>query len=381
MKNIKIKYTLTQSLFWMLMACLTSYLNVILTGRDINVAKIGIIAAIGNIIAAFLGPFISQACEKSMHRTEREYMLFLILVSIFALILSLIIRSPITIVLVLILIPNIITLALQPLLNSLGMNYVQLVGLDFSRSRGIGALSYAICSLFLGRLSVNNSDMPIIFSIFIFGALFFVMLSQPTIEKKTILQSPSGEYTNETSFTKFEVWASLFGVVMLFIFYQINHSYMLQIMQNLGGNSAHMGYAFSIAAFSETVVMFLIARILTKFPLVKVFKFSAAMFILKGILTYLSPSVEILLFIQFTQLFGFGIFTPSSVYLFNKKFPISMRIRAQGYLTSAIMIGGVFGSLIGGILVENFGIQPTLLVSIMFATLGTLSIFTIKDRS
>lgn len=380
MKYIKLKYTLTQALFWMLMACLTSFLTLILTGRDVNVAKIGIIAAVGNVIAAFFGPYISQLCEKSNTKTEREYMMLLIFVSIVSLIASLMIRSPLKVVLFLILIPNIITLALQPLLNSLGMSYVKLYGVDFSKARGVGAFSYAVCSLVLGRLSKTNSDMPIIFAIVIFSLLFFVMYAQPHINKEVVAETPTQSFVEYVPFKKYEVVAALFGVVMLFIFYQINHSYMLQIMKNLGGDSSHMGYAFSIAAFSETVMMFLIARIMKKFNLVKLFKFSACMFIVKGVLTFFAPSVEILLLIQLTQIIGFGLFTPISVYLFNNKFPVEMRIRAQGYLTSAIMLGGVFGSLLGGIFVEKFGVSSTILYSIIFASLGTISIFTIKNE-
>lgn len=382
MKNIKLLYTMTHSIFWMLMACLTSYLNVILTGRDINVAKIGMIAAIGSIIAAFLGPLISRLCEKSNNHTEREFLLLMILFSIVTLIFSLVIRKPILIVLIMILIPNILVLSMQPLLNSLGMTYIQVANVDFSKARGIGAFSYAVCSLFLGRLSVKTADMPIIFAIIFFIVLFFVMYLQPHISAEQIIETPSSNYleTENNVFSTTEVFEILLGVVCLFIFYQINHSYMLQIMENLGGNSAHMGYAFSIAAFSETFAMFSISKILKKINLLKIFKFSAFMFIVKGILTYFAPSVEILLFIQFTQLLGFGIFTPTSVYIFNKKFPLEMKIRAQSYLTSAITIGGVFGSLLGGIFVENFGVQSTILISLIFASIGAISIFMLKNK-
>ncbi|WP_455258041.1 MFS transporter [Peptoniphilus asaccharolyticus] len=379
MKNLKLKYFLTQSIFWMLMACLTSYINVTLTGRGISVSKIGIIAAIGSIIAAFFGPFISQMCEVSKTKKEREYMIFVILISILSLISSLIFRSPIIAVLVLILIPNILIISLQPLLNSLGMTYMQLDHtIDFSKARGIGAFSYAVCSLVLGKMSVGNSDMPIIFSIVLFTILFAIMLSQPHIEKVEISETQNNFVEQDTPFTKREAFAAIVGVILLFVFYQINHSFMLQIMESLGGNSSHMGLAFSIAAFSETIAMFALPLFLKKYNLISLFKFSALMFILKGILTYFSPSVGILLAVQFSQVVGFGIFTPVSVYLFSRKFPSSMRIRAQGYLTSSITLGGVFGLLSGGILVENLGIGNTILVSMAFAVIGTISIFTIK---
>lgn len=380
MKNLKLKYILTQSIFWMLMACLTSYINVILTGRGISVSNIGIIAAVGSVIAAFFGPFISQLCENSKSKTEREYMLIVILVSIISLILSLLFRSPIITVLILILIPNVLVLSLQPLLNSLGMNYMQLdKNIDFSKARGIGAFSYAICSLILGKMSVGNSDMPIIFSIVLFALLFFIMLSQPHLENINSLHTSSEAVESDIPFSKKEATAAIIGVILLFVFYQINHSFMLQIMENLGGDSSHMGLAFSIAAFSETIAMFALPKVLGKYNLIKLFKFSAVMFIVKGILTYFAPTVGILLAVQLSQVVGFGIFTPVSVYLFSRKFPPSMRIRAQGYLTSSITLGGVFGLLIGGILVENLGIANTILISMLFALTGTISIFTIKN--
>lgn len=333
---IKLKYYAIQGTFWMLMACLTSYLNVILTGRNVDIARVGVAIALANTFVAFLSPVFSNLSDKS-NKSEQFYMTALSNLAVVSLVLSLFVKTnPLSILFIFI--PSVVTLTLQPLLSSVGLLYEKTDRVNLSRARGIGALSYSICAFFLGIFSVKNSDMPIIFSLVLYTFFTILLISLPKYDAaiEVAPEDKQGKKLNP------HLLFAMTGVIFLFMYYNIQHNFMLQIVESLGGDASHMGYSYSIAAASETVAMFLITFLLTKFSLDTLFIFSAFMFALKGILTLYSPNLLVLLGVQVTQFFGFGIFTPVSVYYFNEKFGYLGRANAQGFLISSIILGGVF---------------------------------------
>lgn len=359
--NSKIKYYTTMGLYWSVIAACVSFLNVFLTGRGLGTAEIGFLTAVGNGLAAIFQPIVSKVCSRS-NKNERD---FLVLISMLAMTLVIMalerkagLAMKIEIVAAIALV-----LVMQPLLNSLGYFYIaRSVEINYGVSRGIGSITFAVASFVLGILSEINKDLSMVMAAVLLGALILSLLAQKPISGNNVVTVFDGRAQKQKiQNSKFVIF--LLAVGMLFTFYNVTNVYLLQIAKRIGGDAKTVGTAFAVAALFEFPIMFMFNRLKEKFKSRSMLIFSGIFFLLKGILTYIATSPSILIAIQVTQLFGFALFTPCSVDFINDIMSDEKKITGQGFLASAITMGGVIGSVAGGVLIESTGVLNTLIVS------------------
>lgn len=359
--NSKIKYYTTMGLYWSVIASCVSFLNVFLTGRGLGTAEIGFLTAVGNGLAAIFQPIVSKVCSRS-NKNERD---FLVLISMLAMTLVIMalerkagLAMKIEIVAAIALV-----LVMQPLLNSLGYFYIaRSVEINYGVSRGIGSITFAVTSFVLGILSEINKDLSMVMAAVLLGALILSLLAQKPISGNnvvTVFEKRMSKQRIQNS--KFVIF--LLAVGMLFTFYNVTNVYLLQIARRIGGDAKTVGTAFAVAALFEFPIMFMFNRLKEKFKSRSMLIFSGVFFLFKGMLTYLATSPSTLIAIQVTQLFGFALFTPCSVDFINDIMSDEKKITGQGFLASAITMGGVIGSVAGGVLIESAGVLNTLIVS------------------
>lgn len=359
--NSKIKYYTTMGLYWSVIAACVSFLNVFLTGRGLGTAEIGFLTAVGNGLAAIFQPIVSKVCSRS-NKNERD---FLVLISMLAMTLVIMalerkagLAMKIEIVAAIALV-----LVMQPLLNSLGYFYIaRSVEINYGVSRGIGSITFAVTSFVLGILSEINKDLSMVMAAVLLGALILSLLAQKPISGNNVVTVFDGRAQKQKiQNSKFIIF--LLAVGMLFTFYNVTNVYLLQIAKRIGGDAKTVGTAFAVAALFEFPIMFMFNRLKEKFKSRSMLIFSGIFFLLKGILTYIATSPSTLIAIQVTQLFGFALFTPCSVDFINDIMSDEKKLTGQGFLASAITMGGVIGSVAGGVLIESAGVLNTLIVS------------------
>ena len=370
--NSKIKYYTTMGLYWSVIAACVSFLNVFLTGRGLGTAEIGFLTALGNGLAAIFQPIVSKVCSRS-NKNERD---FLVLISMLAMTLVIMalerkagLAMKIEIVAAIALV-----LVMQPLLNSLGYFYIaRSVEINYGVSRGIGSITFAVTSFVLGILSEINKDLSMVMAAVLLGALILSLLAQKPISGNNVVTVFDGRAQKQKiQNSKFIIF--LLAVGMLFTFYNVTNVYLLQIAKRIGGDAKTVGTAFAVAALFEFPIMFMFNRLKDKFKSRSMLIFSGIFFLLKGILTYIATSPSTLIAIQVTQLFGFALFTPCSVDFINDIMSDEKKITGQGFLASAITMGGVIGSVAGGVLIESFGVLNTLIVSNIICLIAILLI-------
>ncbi|MDK8277064.1 MAG: MFS transporter [Peptoniphilus duerdenii] len=370
--NSKIKYYTTMGLYWSVIAACVSFLNVFLTGRGLGTAEIGFLTAVGNGLAAIFQPIVSKVCSRS-NKNERD---FLVLISMLAMTLVIMalerkagLAMKIEIVAAIALV-----LVMQPLLNSLGYFYIaRSVEINYGVSRGIGSITFAVTSFVLGILSEINKDLSMVMAAVLLGALILSLLAQKPISGNnvvTVFEKRMSKQRIQNS--KFVIF--LLAVGMLFTFYNVTNVYLLQIAKRIGGDAKTVGTAFAVAALFEFPIMFMFNRLKEKFKSRSMLIFSGIFFLLKGILTYIATSPSTLIAIQVTQLFGFALFTPCSVDFINDIMSDEKKITGQGFLASAITMGGVIGSVAGGVLIESTGVLNTLIISNVICLIAILLI-------
>lgn len=370
--NSKIKYYTTMGLYWSVIAACVSFLNVFLTGRGLGTAEIGFLTAVGNGLAAIFQPIVSKVCSRS-NKNERD---FLVLISMLAMTLVIMalerkagLAMKIEIVAAIALV-----LVMQPLLNSLGYFYIaRSVEINYGVSRGIGSITFAVTSFVLGILSEINKDLSMVMAAVLLGALILSLLAQKPISGNNVVTVFDGRAQKQKiQNSKFVIF--LLAVGMLFTFYNVTNVYLLQIAKRIGGDAKTVGTAFAVAALFEFPIMFMFNRLKEKFKSRSMLIFSGIFFLSKGILTYIATSPSILIAIQVTQLFGFALFTPCSVDFINDIMSDEKKITGQGFLASAITMGGVIGSVAGGVLIESTGVLNTLIISNVICLIAILLI-------
>ena len=359
--NSKIKYYITMGLYWSVIASCVSFLNVFLTGRGLDTAEIGFLTAVGNCLAAVFQPIVSKVCSTSK-KNERDFLVLISMLAMSFVIMALERKTGLAMKIEIVA-SIALVLVMQPLLNSLGYFYKERsVEINYGVSRGIGSITFAVTSFILGILSEINKDLSMVMAAVLLGALILSLLAQKPISGNNLVTIFDGRsHKQKIRSSKFIIF--LIAVGMLFTFYNVTNVYLLQIAKRIGGDAKTVGTAFGIAALFEFPIMFMFDRLKEKFKTQSMLIFSGIFFLLKGILTYLATSPSTLITIQITQLFGFALFTPCSVDFINDIMSDEKKITGQGFLASAITMGGVIGSVVGGVLIESAGVLNTLIVS------------------
>ena len=370
--NSKIKYYTTMGLYWSVIAACVSFLNVFLTGRGLGTAEIGFLTAVGNGLAAIFQPIVSKVCSRS-NKNERDFLVLISMLAMTLVIMALERKAGLSMKIEIVAAVALV-LVMQPLLNSLGYFYIaRSVEINYGVSRGIGSITFAGTSFVLGILSEINKDLSMVMAAVLLGALILSLLAQKPISGNNVVTVFDGRAQKQKiQNSKFVIF--LLAVGMLFTFYNVTNVYLLQIAKRIGGDAKTVGTAFAVAALFEFPIMFMFNRLKEKFKSRSMLIFSGIFFLLKGILTYIATSPSALIAIQVTQLFGFALFTPCSVDFINDIMSDEKKITGQGFLASAITMGGVIGSVAGGVLIESTGVLNTLIISNVICLIAILLI-------
>lgn len=171
-KKLNIDYALVQMSYWVTSAVLFCFTTVFLQFRGYSNYEIGIVFAVGNIIGFIAQPFIAGLIDKSRKRILlRCIRLCAALSALLMLGVYFLPSGSVGIIGAYALLIAGSTL-LNPLCISLSF-YIESwgCGVNFSRARALGSLSYALCNVVLGMLVQRVSANAVPVSFIIFSAL------------------------------------------------------------------------------------------------------------------------------------------------------------------------------------------------------------------
>ena len=374
-------YACIQSFYWMSFSAVMGFTSLYLLDVGFTNTEIGMIIAIAGIISAILQPVFAGYADRPESPSLKKIILFLAAVLlILSLALFLLYRH--SVFLNGLFYGGCITLLqlLQPLINSLGMEVVnQGKKLNFGISRGTGSIAYAAASYVLGIIVAESGAVSIPISMIItFAAVFFFLLRFPF--QKGIHQTPSGSHEKTGNpfrfFKKYPRFAvTLIGCSLIYISHILLNSFTFQIVENIGGGSSEMGFSMALAALLELPTMFLFSKMLKKIRCDIWFRISGIFFMLKILGTLLAPSIPVFYAVQIFQMFGWALITVSSVYYVNAIMEKKDAIKGQAYITMTYTFGSVLGSLIGGALIDGFGVKTMLAFGTASAFVGMIIVF------
>ena len=382
-KKLNIDYSLLQVAYWVTSAVVFCFTTVFLQFRGYSNYEIGIVFALGNVIGFVIQPLIAGYVDRSNRRTLlRCIRITAVLSALLMLAVYLLPSGSASLIGVYALLVAGNTL-LNPLCISLSF-YIESwgCGVNFSRARALGSLSYAVCNVILGmlvqRVSENAVPMTLIFFSALLGLATVLFIpgdraqraAAPERHAQAMAEKPSGllEFARENK--RFMVF--LIGTATLYFTHGMIGNFMIEFIRNIGGGSEDMGNVLAFMTVVEVPVMLLFKRLTKRFKCSSLLRFAVIMFSVKELMIYLSSSLPALYAAEALQAFSFALFVPASVRYVDEVIAKHNAVKGQAFVTAMMTLGSIFASYIGGLLLDTSTPKFTLLVGVIVSAVGTL---------
>ena len=372
-----------QGLYWPVICCSFSFGTVFFLSKHYTNSQIGVVLAVGSILSVLVQPAAASYADSSARISMKQLLMLLTAAGgSLAALRFFFTDFPIAPAVFFILEEGAVY-ALQPLVNSLGVRVMNRgAEIYFGLSRGVGSIVYAGVSIVLGLLlKTAKSDVLPLFSIAFYIALGVAVMKFP-VDRGTKPQREAAflegkepkrktaEAEQPTRKRNGRFLLLLVAVVFAFCSQSMIGSFLIQIMERVGGTAENVGITNGLAAAIELPAMAFFGVLIKKFRSGTLLKVSFVIFILKAAATALSSSVALIYATQILQFGAYALFIPSSVYYANEVIPESSLAKGQAALTSAATLGGVAANLLGGRLLDIAGVGTMLGVSVFIASLG-----------
>lgn len=150
------------------------------------------------------------------------------------------------------------------------------------------------------------------------------------------------------------------------------NSFLAQIFENIHGGSKEVGIALMIAALCELPGMIFFEQLVKKKSSKFWLSVASISLAVRGFMMLLASSILMMEMTHLLQAFSFALFIPASAYLFNQFLADDDRVFGQTMIIIATTLGGVIGNVLGGSLLQHFGVWEMLIFGTGFAVLGAL---------
>lgn len=378
-----IKYTFLQGDYWALYCACYAFVTYFLLEQGFSVSGIGIITATFGFISAILQPVLGQLTDKdkfSWKQISICLMLLILICSCLLLFVSSVLIKAILFGCILSFIGGSL-----PLINNASfLCQTEDQKINFGIARGVGSLCYAIASFILGKttISMGAASVPV----FIAGTALFMILFVSILprgkfvtksdENKENADKKASDSGREKFFlAKYPQFTLMWiACILLMIFHNLTNVYLINMFTAVGGTSEDLGTALSIGAVMELPVMFCFAIIYKYIKAKKLLLISGIAFVIKALIYLTSKNISMLYVAQFLQLLSFSVFASATVFYANEAMDSRDTTKGQAFMSNTMTIGSLIASLLGGFLIENFGLKIMLATGLGMAIAGTVLI-------
>lgn len=391
-KILNTEYGGIHATYWMAYAVISSFASVFLLDRGYTNSQIGLILAAGSVVAVFLQPFIADLADRSKKITLIGItQIITILIMVMMLLCFVMTGASIALSVIFVMMIAWHT-ALQPLFNSLTFKLEESGHkINFGVTRAMGSLAYSALCAVLGTWAERYGTVvvPLSGEITLLLLLITLVLIKHHFNKACQLKaeiretdsevklSPELPQQQEINLIQFIKRNKIFlvvnlGVAGIFFSNAIFNSFMLQIVENVGGTSEDMGRILSVMAFLEIPPLFLFERVHRRVSNKRLLQLGAICFTLKILCATLAGSVTMVYVAQLFQLTSFGIFLPAMVSFIDEIMDKGEAVKGQALYTIVTTVATIFASLAGGVMLDVKGASTMLVVSTLITGLGAL---------
>lgn len=239
----------------------------------------------------------------------------------------------------------------SPLYSTLVIRYGENgVPVRYSVARGMGSLIYGIGCVILGYvIQAGRYRMVLCLGVL---TLVLMLFDSHCLRYKDLL---TVNHRNDQEHYKFpfHYYLYLIGSLGLFIGHFMLNTYMIHVVEYLGGNNRHVGYTQLILSISEVPMAFFFPWLLKKQGIKKLVIISACFMALKIFGNAIAPNLYILMIVQAIQFAGNGLFWATSVCYVNDMVSKEDQVKGQSLLFIACSgISGFIANYTGGKILE-----------------------------
>ncbi len=386
-KKITLLLAIAQGGYWSSFCSAYGFATVFLRSRGFSASQIGVIIAVASLLAVLLHPVFAGIADKSKRISIHVITALLLVGALIFFGMLLFTKNIFIATLALFIMANALNQTLQPFINAVSFYYINRgVEANFGMARSMGSLSYAIVSPITGELAERyGSNVIIIAGVLFFAITAGVVLIMPRF--KDVLPDSSGDIRQKkvkskrdggifSFFAGYKLFSlALVGSTLIFIFHCSTNNYMLQMAESLGGNASTMGIALAIAAAFEIPSMMFSYQIMKKIKYNYILIIAGVFFCIKAVLYIMATNITMLYISQAFQMVSYAFFLPASVFYVNYTMNDNDKVKGQALMTGTSTLGGVIGSLLGGTLIEHYGVRSMEWVGLVFAVVGTIVLF------
>ena len=253
------------------------------------------------------------------------------------------------------------------ILNALMMQYVDNgIPARYGWPRGVGSITYAAMAWVLGIL-MERYTPNIILPVFLLlcGLSLVAILTMPDPGPRKLRQQSRKISYGEILRHNPTLVLLLCACMISGMGQCAGSTFLIRVVERLGGTSEELGLAMFIQAGMELPAMFASSWLLKRFSARGLLTLSFCAGGLKILMLALVPSLPLLYGVMAFSVFCFGIFGFASVLFVNSIAGEQEKVRAQSLLSLCYTggIGGILGNLLAGALIGPLGVSTLLLVS------------------
>lgn len=366
------KYNLIHFFYWITSCVVFGYITVFLKYKGLSNTQIGLVSGIGAVTSIIVSPFVSSIIYKIKNLTINKLILILYIIMYTSFFILIFFDMPVIVIMCLYISLICFVVSIVPFLSVICMNYLKIGKyINFGLSRGIGSISYALSAIMLGKLT-ELFNPSIVAYVFVLSSLLLLIV---------LFYMPKLDFEHENTHKNESIsivgmikkYKTFFGILIGFAFLYGSSSalstYLINIINNLGGNTSLYGCAIFCSAASEMPIMALTHTLLKKYKCEILLIIASICYVIKNLMICLSPNITILLVGMMFQSLSFGLFTATITYYVNEKIHTEHEMMGQTMITvMSSGVGSMIGNIFGGLLQNIFGLSSLLL----FICIGTI---------
>lgn len=374
-----------QAIYWTTFCSVFSFAAVFLKRLGFSSTNIGLIVALSSLVAAFSQPLVGTWIDKNQIKRLKKTSIGITgaaIVTTIALILPVAWKTPFFIF------SLILLMTLQPLVSTM---IIAMQSVDrrvsFGVSRAFGSLAFAGASSVIGTLvEQRTADIVPWVSLMLYTALLGIIIVFPnqvaSVEKGhgSGNDAQGGERLSTVKqYPSFMIVIT--GLIFVFIFHNISNVFLINIVQAKGGTALEFGYALTLMAMIEIPVMVASGMLMRKFGTKNLLRFAMVFYMIRSFALFSAQNMLGVYVAQLFQAFSFAVYIPVSVVYVNETMKSYDRVKGQTLLVSAATLGGVAGTLGGGVVIDQFGVSQMLFAGFVSTVIGgSLVIFGLSKK-
>ncbi len=375
MNQLQMKYNLAHILYWIVYCAECGFTAIFLQSKGMTNTEIGLVTGSGCVITIFLSPFVTSIINKHPKITVKK--MFTMIIAFLSLVFLSVafIQMPVILVMACYICILSTFVSTVPFLSMIAMDYLhEGREINFGLARGMGSVFYAVAAVVLGEW-INLFSANVLAIVFMVGGILFLLvlyrLPDSQLDPSTKTNAKNGSF-----FSFIRKYQILFFILLGFAFAFAASSsistYLINIIENLGGDTSIYGVTIFLMAASEMPAMAVVPRLIRRYHPMNLVMFAGGCYIIRNFLICLAPSLPFVFIGMLFQSVTYGILTSLLTYYVSDvtdKKDEAMGQTFIGVMTSGF--GATIGNFFGGFIQDALGLPAMLGMACVLTAIGS----------